>query len=219
MDSLLRRSLAGPVRDQEHQFGVTVPVRGWAFDPNNYHQRAKNYFDHNAIGNSDVFFPLTIDGTRLFGWEVTVRSPHLLRRGEVYASDAFAHAEGTGTISGGLTNFSPPVGGYFFLDHDQRQTLHAGFNFSLSYRLIAGGNLYFGSGFTDGSSDVRALLEKHTTFDLSVGRPVREKLTLSVTLLNLTNRRFLLDNSAIFGGTHYADPRQVYLQLKYLFHY
>ncbi len=57
-------------RDEEHQFGLTIPVRGWAFDVNNYHQRAKNYFDHNAIGNSNVFFPLTIDRARLYGWEV-----------------------------------------------------------------------------------------------------------------------------------------------------
>src|SRR4029077_11888885 len=44
-------------RDQEHQFGLTVPLRGWAVEVNDYHQRARNYFDHNAIGNSNVFFP------------------------------------------------------------------------------------------------------------------------------------------------------------------
>ena len=64
-------------RDQEHQFGLTIPLRGWSFEVNNYHQRARNYFDHNAIGNSNVFFPLTIDGARLIGWEVTVRSPRI----------------------------------------------------------------------------------------------------------------------------------------------
>jgi outer membrane receptor protein involved in Fe transport len=42
---------------------------------------------------------------------------------------------------------------------------------------------------------------------------------VSVTALNLTNRRFLLDNSTTFGGTHYADPRQIYVQLRYRFHY
>ena len=207
-------------RDQEHQFGLTIPLRGWSFDVNNYHQRAHNYFDHNAIGNSNVFFPLTIDGARLYGWEVTVRSPRLLHRGEVYLSYAYAHAEGSGAISGGLTDFSSPSSGYFLLDHDQRHTLHAGFNFTLPYRMIAGGNLYYGSGFTDGSSDLPgAHLEGHTTFDLTVGKALRENLTLSVTALNLTNRRFLLDNSATFGGTHYADPRQIYAQLKYRFHY
>jgi outer membrane receptor protein involved in Fe transport len=85
--------------------------------------------------------------------------------------------------------------------------------------ITGGGNLYYGSGFTDGSSDIPAHLPGHTTFDLTVGKTVSEKLTISLTALNLTNRRFLLDNSTTFGGTHYADPRQVYVQLKYRFHY
>jgi outer membrane receptor protein involved in Fe transport len=206
-------------RDQEHQFGLTIPMRGWALEVNNYHQRARNYFDHNAIGNSNLFFPLTIDGARLYGWEASVRSPRLLHRGEVYFSYAYAHAEGSGTVSGGLTDSSPPESGYFLLDHDQRHTLHAGFDFDLPHRVVAAGNLYYGSGFTDGSSDVPAHLQEHTTFDLTVGKTVAENLTISVTALNLTNRRFLLDNSTTFGGTHYADPRQLYLQLKYRFHY
>ena len=204
-------------RDQEHQFGLNIPLRGWSLDVNNYHQRAHNYFDHNAIGNSNVFFPLTVDGARLYGWEVSIRSPRIARRGEVYLAYAYAHAEGAGAISGGLTAFSPPDSRYFQLDHDQRHTLHAGFNLTLPWRAFAGGNLYYGSGFTDGSSDVPAHLQEHTTFDISAGKAVAESLTLSLTALNLTNRRFLLDNSATFGGTHYAEPRQIYLQIRYRF--
>jgi outer membrane receptor protein involved in Fe transport len=206
-------------RDQEHQFGLTIPLRGWAIEVNDYHQRARNYFDHNAIGNSNVFFPLTIDGARLYGWEVGVRSPQLFRRGEVYVSYALAHAQGAGAVSGGLTDFSPPASGYFLLDHDQRHTLHTGFNFRLPYRVTAGGNVYYGSGFTDGSSDVPAHLPGHTTFDLSLGRSFGENFTVSLTALNMANRRYLLDNSTTFGGTHYADPRQIYIQVRYRFHY
>jgi hypothetical protein len=206
-------------RDQEHQFGLTIPIRGWSLDVNNYHQRARNYFDHNAIGNSNIFFPLTIDNARLYGWEVAIRSPQLFHRGEVYLAYAYAHALGSGGITGGLTDFTPRDSGYFQLDHDQRHTLHAGFNFRLPYRVIAGGNLYYGSGFTDGSSVVPAHLQEHTTFDLSLGKSFAEDFTVSVTALNLTNRRFLLDNSLTFGGTHYADPRQIYLGVRYRFHY
>ena len=206
-------------RDQEHQFGLTIPLRGWSFDVNNYHQRAHNYFDHNAIGNSNAFFPLTVDQARLYGWEFTVRSPRLFHRGEVYVAYANAHAEGAGAVSGGLTEFSPPDSGYFLLDHDQRNTLHAGFNFNLPYRVTTGGNLYYGSGFTDGSLDYPGHLQGQTTFDLSVGKSFGERFTVSVTGLNLTNRRFLLDNSLTFGGTHYADPRQIYAQVRYRFHF
>ncbi len=206
-------------RDEEHQFGLTIPVRGWSFEVNDYHQRVKNYFDHNAIGNSDVFFPLTIDHARLYGWEVSLRSPQILHRGEVYLSYAYAHAEGAGPISGGLTDFSPPESGYFLLDHDQRHTLHLGFNWNLPRGFLAGGNMYYGSGFTDGQSAFSSHLEGHTTFDLTAGKNLGERLTVSATALNLANRRFLLDNSETFGGTHYADPRQIYVQVRYRFHY
>jgi outer membrane receptor protein involved in Fe transport len=206
-------------RDQEHQFGLTVPLRGWSFDVNNYHQRAHNYFDHNNIGDSNVFFPLTVDHARLYGWEVAVRSPQLLHRGEVYLAYAYAHAEGAGAISGGLTDFSPPASGYFLLDHDQRHTFHTGFSWSLPYKITTGANVYYGSGFTDGSLDYPGHLEGHTTVDLSLGKSFGERLTLSATALNLANRRFLLDNSFTFGGTHYADPRQIYVQLRYKFRF
>lgn len=206
-------------RDQEHQFGLTVPVKSWSVEVNNYHQRARNYFDHDSIGDSDVFFPLTVAHARLYGWEVSVRSPRLFHRGEVYLAYAYAHAEGAGAVSGGLTDFEPPASGYFLLDHDQRHTLHTGYNFTLPGRITAGGNYYYGSGFTDGSLDYAAHLEPHSTMDLSLGREFGERWTLSATALNVTNRRFLLDNSETFGGTHYEEPRQIYAQVRYRFKY
>ena len=90
---------------------------------------------------------------------------------------------------------------------------------SLPRGAYAGGDWYYGSGFTDGSSEAPANLEGHNTFDLSLGKTVAENVTVSVTALNLANRRFLLDNSQTFGGTHYAEPRQIYVQIKYRFHF
>jgi hypothetical protein len=52
---------------------------------------------------------------------------------------------------------------------------------------------------------------------LILGKPIGEYLTISAIALNAANRRFLLDNSQTFGGTYYAGPRQIYLQLKYRF--
>jgi outer membrane receptor for ferrienterochelin and colicin len=206
-------------RDQENQVGLAVPLRGWNFDVNSFRMRARNYFDHNAIGNSNVFFPLSIAGARIWGTEVTVRSPRILKRADVAVTYSYQHAQGEGAVTGGLTDFSPPSNGYFLLDHDQRHTLHANFNVSLPWRASASGGLYYGSGFTDGSSDVPAHLDPHTTFDLSLGKAISEKLSISLVGLNITNRRFLLDNSQTFGGTHYADPRQIYIQIRYRFHY
>lgn len=64
-----------------------------------------------------------------------------------------------------------------------------------------------------------AHLRGHTTADFSASKSFGERVTFSVTSLNLTNRRFLLDNSLTFGGTHYADPRQIYVQVRYRFRY
>ena len=205
-------------RDEENQGGLTIPLHGWTFDVNSFRMRARNYFDHNSIGNSNVFFPLSIAGARISGWEVTARSPRIYHRGEVYLAYSHQRAEGEGAVTGGLTDFLPPDNGYFLLDHDQRDTLHAGFNTTLPKHTFASGDLYYGSGFSDGDNP-GSHLQPHTTFDLSLGKSFGENLSLSLTSLNLLNRRFLLDNSTTFGGTHYADPRQIYVQLRYRFHF
>jgi len=205
-------------RDEENQVGIAIPFRGWNFDLNSFRQRARNYFDHNAIGNSNVFFPISIAGARIRGTEVTLRSPRLFRRGQISVAYSYQHAEGEGAITGGLTDFTAPSNGWFFLDHDQRHTLHTTFSLNLPFRSWASGNVYYGSGFTDGASDTPRHLQAHTTLDLSVGKDFGERISLSVTALNAGNRRFLLDNSTTFGGTHYADPRQIYVQVRYRFH-
>ena len=206
-------------RDQENQVGLTIPLRGWSFDTNSFRQRAKNFFDHNAIGNSNVFFPLSIAGARIWGWEFTARSPRIRRRAEVSIAYSYQHAEGEGAVTGGLTDFSAPAAGYFLLDHDQRHTLHGNFNVILPLRAWMAGGVYYGSGFTDGSSEIPKHLEPHTTFDFSLGKSISEKWSIGLTGLNVTNRRFLLDNSQTFGGTHYADPRQIYMQVRYRFRF
>jgi len=41
----------------------------------------------------------------------------------------------------------------------------------------------------------------------------------TVTALNAANRRYLIDSANTFGGTHFADPRQIYVELRYRFHF
>jgi len=62
-------------------------------------------------------------------------------------------------------------------------------------------------------------LPGHTTFDLSAGKDFGERFTLSVTALNLANRRVIFDDSLTFGGYHWNLPRQIYVQLRWRFHY
>jgi hypothetical protein len=204
-------------RDEESQFGVTIPYKGWLIDADTFRTRAKNFFDHSNVGNSDIFFPLTIDGALIRGWELTLHSPRIAKRGQLYVTYSNQVAQGIGAINGGLTDFEPPDEGYFLLDHDQRNTLHIGGNVTLPWSSYASTDVYYGSGFAD--DDSGSHLPGHTTFDLTVGKNFGERFSIGVSGINVANRRFLLDNSLTFGGTHYVNPREIFVQLRYRFHY
>jgi outer membrane cobalamin receptor len=204
-------------RDEEHQFGVTIPYRGWTIDADTFRTNAHNFFDHNNVGESDIFFPLTIEKAVINGWELTLRSPLLAHRGRVHLAYSNQVAVAGGSITGGLTDFSLPAG-LSPLDHDQRNTLNVGGVVSLPWRAFASTNVYYGSGFTNGEPPP-AYLPGHTTVDLSLGKDFGERFSASVNALNLANRHLLIDNSVTFGGFHWNNPREVYVELRYKFHY
>jgi hypothetical protein len=215
-------------RDEEHQFGVQIPFRGWLLDADNFKTRANNFLDHSNVGESSLYYPVTIDGALIRGWELTLRSPHLWRYGQAHLAYSNQIAEQRGAITGGLICVpvtSPQCDvepGYTPLDHDQRNTLNVGFDANLPSRIFASTNVYYGSGFTNGTPNALYpgdYLPQHTTFDLSLGKTFGENVTVSVTSLNVGNRRVLLDNSLTFGGFHYNDPRQIYGEVRYRFHY
>ena len=206
-------------RDEEHQFGVTIPFRGWTVDADNFLTRANNFFDHNNLNNSDIFFPITIQGARINGWELTLRSPRIRNRARVYLTYSNQLALGFGDITGGLTNFSFG-NGFKLLDHDQRNTLHIGAQFTLPWRSYASTDVYYASGFSNGNPAIPGdHLQSHTTFDLSIGKNFGERVSVNVQGINVANRRVLLDNSFTFGGTHYLNPREILVQVRYRFHY
>jgi outer membrane receptor protein involved in Fe transport len=207
-------------RDEEHQFGLTIPFHGWTIDADNFQTLAKNFFDHNNFNNSDLFFPVTIQGARIDGWELTLRSPRIRNRAQVYLTYSNQLALGFGDINGGLTDFSFGDG-FGLLDHDQRNTLHMGGETTLPWHAYASTDIYYGSGFTNGDASPGGPdhLPGHTTFDVSAGKNFGEKFSLNVSALNVANRRVLLDNSFTFGGTHYINPREIFVQVRYHFHF
>jgi hypothetical protein len=207
-------------RDEEQQVGLTIPFKAWTLDTNYFRTGVRNFFDHNAINNSNIFFPITVDRARIRGFEVTLRSPRTWRAGEVSVAYSLQHVEGQGAVTGGLTNFSAPSsGGYFPLDHDQRHTLNVSLRANLPAHVYAAALVHYGSGFSDGSQPPPAHLPGHATFDLSAGKELGAHWRIAVHALNVSSASFLVDNSATFGGTHWAEPRQVYGELAYRFHY
>jgi hypothetical protein len=218
-------------RDEEHQFGIQIPWRGWALDVDTFKNRINNFLDHSNLGESNMYFPIAVDGALVRAWEMSMHSPDLAHLGRFYVTYSNQISEQRGNIIGGFTctdpndpacNLGP---GYTPVDHDQRNTLNTGFTVNLPMRTWFAANVYYGSGFTNGLAGADtgpyngAYLPVHTTFDISAGHTFHENWNLTANVLNATNHRILLDNSVTIGGFHYNDPRMVSAQLRYRFHF
>jgi outer membrane receptor protein involved in Fe transport len=217
-------------RDEEHQFGLEIPWRGWLLDADTFATRAGNFLDHSNIGESTIFIPVTVQGALIQGWELTLRSPSAWRYGGIHLAYSNQLAQQRGAITGGLVCYPPSSaacavpGGYTALDHDQRNTLNVGFDGHLPKQAYASFNVYYGSGFSNGYTDppspyTGAYLPGHTTFDLAAGKSFGETWSADVNATNVFNTRVLLDNSLTFGGFHENDPRQVYGEIRYHFRF
>ncbi|MBW4038136.1 MAG: TonB-dependent receptor [Acidobacteria bacterium] len=224
-------------RDEEHQFGVQIPLpgpaRGWLLDVDNFKTRAVNFLDHSNVGNSSIYFPITDQGALVRAWELTLRSPRVWKFGQAHVAYSNQIAEQLGAITGGLICQGPSAAvgdpcyiapGYTPLDHDQRDTLNVGFRATLPWQSYASMNYYFGSGFHNGDPDPATpypnqYLPYNTSVDVAVGKTFNSKLSGSMTVTNVQDRRTLLDNSLTFGGFHYNDPRQFFAEVRYRFKY
>ena len=203
-------------RDGQYEIGVSVPVRGWTVDADQFRTNATNVFDHDVIGNSNIFIPLTIDTGRIRGWEATLRSP---RRGRAQAHVAYSHqfVEGRGAVSGGLTSFEPRSDDYFFLDHDQRDTLTGGVDVEVDTGTWVSASIGYGSGFLEGDGPDHK--PAHAVLNLQATRKFGTQWSAFVTALNVGDTHFLLDESNTFGGTHFNSPRQLSVGVRYRFRY
>jgi hypothetical protein len=217
-------------RDEEHQFGIQIPFMGWLLDVANENNRIRNFLDHANLGESNLFFPIAVDGALVRSWQMTLRSPLIARRGQFHLAYANQIAEQRGAITGGFTcslpgddPCAPPDFAYEPVDHDQRHTLNTGFNAAFPLRTWFATNVYYGSGFLNGLAGSGVgpyqgnYLPAHTTFDVSAGRSFGENLKVSVSAINVTNHRVLLDNSVTIGGFHYNDPRMLSAEVRYRF--
>ena len=139
------------------------------------------------------------------------------RRGQFHLAYSHQFVEGRGDISGGLTSFEASGEDFFFLDHDQRDTLTAGVDWDLSHGTQASVSLGYGSGFLDG--DGPAHKPAHAVVNLQGSKMFGTQWTVIVMALNVGDAHFLLDESNTFGGTHFSSPRQLSVGLRYRFHY
>ncbi len=216
-------------RDEEDQFGIMIPYRGWVLDVDTFKNRVNNFLDHSNVGESNIYFPIAVDGALVRAWEMTLRSPSLAHFGQFHLTYSNQIAEQRGNIIGGFACSDPtdPACNLGFdytpVDHDQRNTLNTGFTANLPLHTWFASNVYYGSGFTNGLAGSGLgpyqgnYLPVHTTFDVSAGRAFGERWKFSASIINVTNHRVLLDNSITIGGFHYNDPRMFSAELRYRF--
>ncbi len=202
-------------RDIQHGVGLSIPLRGWSLDLDQFHTSARNFLDHDVIGDSGIFVPLTDLGAIVHGEEVAVRSPRLFGVAQWRVAYSNQIGQGIGPITGGLLEDAPS--GNFLLDHDQRNTLSSVLSLSLPPAWWTTVAYRFGSGFLNG--DGPSHLPPHSTFDLALGKDIGKTCSFSVNAINIANTRYLLDTSNTFGGTHYINPRQIYGEVRYRFHF
>ena len=210
---------------------MQVPYKGWLLDVDTVKNRVNNFLDHANVGESNIYFPIAVDGALIRAWELTLRSPQLARFGQFHLAYSNQIAEQRGNVIGGFTCSNPTDPAcdlgpdYIPVDHDQRNTINTGFTASLPLHTWIATNVYYGSGFANGLANSGQgpyqanYLPVHTTFDLSAGRSLGERWKLSASVLNATNHRVLLDNSITIGGFHFNDPRMLAAQLRYRFRF
>ena len=196
--------------------------------PITFRHRANNFLDHSNIGESSIYYPVTIDGALIQAWELTLRTPHLWRYGQGHLAYSNQIAQQRGNITGGLICIpigSPACDAGFNLhsarprptQHSecrlQRYASQAHLRFDqcllwlrLQQRLSQSSVALFGQ-----------LSSRAYYVRLIRGKDHRRAVLLSVSCLNVANYRILLDNSLTFGGFHYNDPRQIYGEVRYRF--
>jgi hypothetical protein len=218
-------------RDEEHQFGIQIPWKGWLLDVDTVKNRVNNFLDHSNLGESNMYFPIAVDGALVRAWELTLRSPQLAHFGQFHLTYSNQIAQQRGNIIGGFTCSIPTDSvcdlgpGYISLDHDQRDTLNTGFTTNLPLHTWFSANVYYGTGFSNGLAGANEgpyngpYLPVHTTFDASAGHALGERWKFAINVINVTNHRVLQDNSVTIGGFHYNDPRMFQANLRYRFHF
>jgi outer membrane receptor protein involved in Fe transport len=209
-------------RDEELQFGITIPYKGWWLDTAYYNTKAQNFLDHESLGASNIFFPVTIGNARIRGADVSVTSPSIAKRLRFSLIYAHMRAEGWGGLSGGLLEEELASTDRFFLDHDQRHTMTLGSFLSLPWDSYLFGELHYGSGFANRAAEEApgpSHLPGHVRFDLGGGKRFGKDWAVTINVLNVTNGSYLLDNSPLLGGVHWVEPRQIWAEVRYKFHF
>ena len=100
-------------RDEEHQFGVIIPYRGWVLDADTFRTRRRQSSrpqQHWRIQH--LLSPHRLPSALIRAWELTLRSPRIVHRVQLHLAYSNQIAEGGGVVTGGLVTSRPSARRY-----------------------------------------------------------------------------------------------------------
>ena len=180
-------------RDEEHQFGVTIPSHGWTLDADNFLTRATSFFDHNNFNDSEIFIPITIEGARINGWELTLHSRAFTTSAmfilRIPTSSLLAAAGSTVAspifLLAAAAVFSTTINATRCTSVANSRC-RGTFPWPQTYPTLRASRNGDGTPMAPGDH-----LQPHTTFDLSFSRSFGERFSANVQVLNVADRRVL----------------------------
>jgi len=206
-------------RDNQREFGVTIPFHGWILDTDHFATSIMNFLDHDVLGNSNILLPLTTPYARVRGTEGMLRSPTVWRKIRFHAAYSNMITQFKGSPIGGLIEPVPEecLRSWCYIDHDQRNTLTTGVQTTLPWHIWMSTNYVHGSGVLAGDGPKH--IPPTNTADAMLGKTFSERVTLSVSALNVSNTRYPFSINSSFAGTHFNNPREIIGSVRYRFHF
>jgi hypothetical protein len=191
-----------------------------------YYEYSAPGVDDQTVGSSAIKTPVNIEQVRTTGIEIGISYSDPVIPFSGYLNTSLIHAYGTGTVSGGFLDYSDD-GPATDLDHDQRLSIVAGFNYQPKdwfANLVA----IYGSGLTNGNPNGEPYqtglfdfnTAQHTTpsWILNVGGGYTfhlqggASLQPSIYITNLLDHDHLI-KGVYFSAASYEERRNVVLKV------
>ena len=236
-----------PERQNVYEAGAQFALGSAAtLDTSVFHKDSRDQQDNNNFFDTGIIFPTTLQKIRVTG--VEARLVFLPRAG----------VSGSLSATGGRAVSSPPFtgglflgqdavdllsAGPFFIDHDQRLSLHGTVAYDIAGPWWLAGSVRYDSGLVSNPSDPaevagdpdyadllpyvdleaevprvrpRTIVDVSAGFDLASDRGART-WGLQLQATNLTNRTALYNFQSVFVGTRLVQPRTVALRVSRYF--
>ena len=201
-------------------------------DVDTFKNRVNNFLDHSNLGESNMYFPIAVDGALVRAWEMTLRSPALWRTRRSSTSPTRTRSPSSAATSSAASRAaSPPIRPATSAPITRPSTTTSATRSTPASRrtcprtpgsrpMSTTAPAFRMAWPARAKAPTRAPICPCTPPSMSP-RATRSASTgsLAANVINVTNHRVLLDNSVTIGGFHYNDPRMISAELRYRFHF